>query len=140
MWHIAPTWPPSASPMPTRYRPIWVRRLRNKSVGTFRTCPSLPPTISDNFDFWVSEPFFDHFRYIQDLAQNVGMAGIWLPIPPPRPLMYRSDLSKARPEGRFRPPNTLIGQKLSVIRTGQYEAFLTLFLAMFNPSHENVRC
>ena len=56
MQHICPTSQPSALLMSTRCHPISVRRLRRKSVGTLRTCPDLPPTISENFHF----RFFGH--------------------------------------------------------------------------------
>ena len=50
--------------MPTRCRPKSGRKLRRKCLGTFRTCPDLPPTISDNFHFWVFGHIFAHFRCI----------------------------------------------------------------------------
>ena len=71
MQHIAPTSPTRESLMPTIYRSTStiyrstsVQRLRRKSVGTFRTLPDLPPTISDNFQFWVFGRIFTHFRCI----------------------------------------------------------------------------
>ena len=54
----------SASPMPTRYRPIWVRRLRNKSIRALRTHLRLPSTVSDNFQFWVFGRIFAPSRSI----------------------------------------------------------------------------
>ena len=140
MQQIAWTSPTSASPMPTKYLPRWVRKLRRKSGGTFRTCPDLPPTVSRNFQFSVFGRILLIFDISWDLTQNGAISWKWPRIPPPWPSMYWYYPSKPRPGGWFRPPNTLIRQKLTVIRTSQYEAFLTLFLAMFNLHHENVRC
>ena len=35
-----------------------------KSVGTLRTCPELPPTVSDNFEFSVFIRILAHFRVL----------------------------------------------------------------------------
>ena len=68
--HISPTSPPSASPMAAMYRPIWARRLRRKSMKALRTCPDLPPTISDNFHFWVFVCIFDQSQCISRFEQK----------------------------------------------------------------------
>ncbi len=139
MQQISRTSPPPVSLIAVMYLPNSVRKLRRKSVWTLRTCPDLPPTVSRNFQFSVFGRILLIFETSWDLTQNEAISWEWPRIPQPWPSMHWYYPLKARPGGWFRPPNTLIGQKLTVIRTGQYEAFLTHFLAMFNLPRENVR-
>ena len=130
---------PPEMPMPTRYRPKSVRRLRRKSGGTLQTCSDLPPTISRNFQFSVFGRIFHIFDDSRDLAQNGGMWGECSRFPPACPFIYWYYLSKARPGSQFRPHNKFIGQKLTAVRAAQYKAILALFLAILPVPHENVR-
>lgn len=51
--HFATTSPAPALPMATIYRPKSIRRAFGKSMGTLRTCPDHPLTISGYFHSWV---------------------------------------------------------------------------------------
>ena len=53
------------------YRKICVLRRCRKSVGTLRTCPDLPPTISRTFDFRVFGHIFCSFWFHLQLSAEM---------------------------------------------------------------------
>ena len=80
---ISTTSPPPASLMAAIHRPIWVRRLRRKSVGTLRTCPDLHLTLPGYFNFQLSVQIleqitrFRRHRHTDDghLSPDCGLRG-----------------------------------------------------------------
>ncbi len=55
-----------------KFRKCVLRRF-GKSLGAWRTCPDLPPAISDNFNFWVFTYIFDNFeRFVMPKLTILG--------------------------------------------------------------------
>ena len=124
MQHIAPNSPTSTSPMPTRYRPISVRNLRRKSLGTFRARPDFSPTLPDTFHFWVFKCIFAQSRCISRFQLKCST----LPqLRLPRHQRYRPDVACSRSGSFETGPRGRFGQVLTFPRP-----FLTTFIFVFS--------
>ena len=63
MQQIGSTSPPPELQMPIEYRLIWFRKAFGESIGSFRTYPELPTTISGKFQFRVFRHIFANFLH-----------------------------------------------------------------------------